>query len=49
MILAFLMPRAKLLIALHINLTVSNAPINVKPARGGGGGGGGEPGKGVGI
>ena len=39
MILAFSMPRAKLLIALHINLTVSNAPINVKPARGGGGGG----------
>ena len=50
MILAFLMPRAKLLIALHINLTVSNAPINVKPARGGGGEGGrGEAGHGVGI
>ena len=44
MILAFLMPRAKLLIALHINLTVSNAPINVK--QGGGGGGGGRAGGG---
>ena len=44
MILAFLMPRAKLLIALHINLTVSNAPINVKPGEGGG-----EAGHGVGI